>query len=272
MASESIRQGERLKKVLKRHLKEQGHTYKDLAKLWACSLPTVKRRLGREEMSLQHLLDLLDWLGLSLQDLHKLMAADAPDENKYTNRQVEFLAKNPREFAFLLKLYSGQKPEQIAKKFSISTAELERILIRLEKYDLIKSRAGRVQTSYKRSPPLSGPLALAHLNRQVDRMAQFQKSRLQTRLSQQSLGRETDPASMSWTLADISKETYDKFHQRLHQMMDELGEISRLEEKTLKKGSLKTAVISLGMALSKSDDPDLEILHHVFDDALKPVE
>ena len=84
----------KIKAALKQVLKKQNHTYADLAKVWGCSVPTVKRQLGPEEMPLSRLLTALEWLDLTLSDLHKIAESEELEAPKYTQRQNEFLAKN----------------------------------------------------------------------------------------------------------------------------------------------------------------------------------
>ncbi len=166
----------KIKTALKQLLKKQNHTYADLAKVWDCSLPTVKRQLGAEEMPLSRLLTALEWLDLSLTDLHKLAISEDLTAVKFTLRQNEFLAKNPREFSFFMKLYEGLTPTQIAQKYKLAPTVLEKILIQLEKFDLIRvGSGGRVKPFSDRVPSVDGLLAQAHMRRIIDRMAQFQK-------------------------------------------------------------------------------------------------
>ena len=132
----------KIKTALKQALKKNNHKYSDVAKVWKCSLPTVKRQLGNEELPVSRLLELLDWLNLSLSELQALADSDSLSKPQFTPKQIEFLAKNLREFAFLNKLYEDMSPQQIAKKYKIETSTLDKILRQLEKYDLVRVGAG----------------------------------------------------------------------------------------------------------------------------------
>lgn len=261
----------KIKTALKALLKKQSHTYADLAKVWDCSVPTVKRQLGPEELPLSRLLTTLEWLNISLTDLHKLAESEDLAAPKYTAKQNEFLAKNPREFSFLMKLYEEMTPAQIAQKYKLSPAVLEKILIQLEKYDLIRVGAGgKVKPYWARMPGVDGMLAQAHLRRIIDRMAQFQKNRITESLSMQARGLEVSKGGLSFNSGTISEKTYLQFLPKFHQLMDDFAAASKLEGKSLKKSQLKTAVINVGMFLCDTSDPNLKLATDIMDDGLLP--
>lgn len=260
----------KIKAAIKQMLKKQDRTYADLAKVWNCSVPTVKRQLGQEEMPLSRLLTLLEWLGLTLSDLHKLADSDNVMAPRYTAKQNEFLAKNPREFSFLMKLYEELTPEHIAQKYKLSPSTLQKILIQLEKHDLIRVGAGgRVKPFYAKMPSVDGPLAEMHIQRIIDRMAAFQKSRISDLLAKQARGLEVPKGGLSWNVNDISEKTYLQFVLKFNQLMEDLVSASRLEEKSMKKSELKVAVAGFGLFLCEKGDPNLHLAKEIMDDGLR---
>jgi len=143
---------------------------------WDCSEPTVKRQLGSEELSLTRLLTLLDWLSLSLAELHKMAESGSTDEARYTAKQNEYLAKNPKAFAFLMKMFEVS-PKEIGEKYGLSPQERDRILIQLEKYDLIRPGVrGQMRPAYQRPPMLDGRLGAVHTRDFIDRFGSYFKN------------------------------------------------------------------------------------------------
>lgn len=255
---------DKIKTALKQMLKKRNHTYADLAKVWACSLPTVKRQLGPEELPLSRLLMALEWLNLTLADLHKLSEASDLGSPRFTNRQNEFLAKNPREFSFFMKLYEGLSPKQIADRFKIPALVLDKILIQLEKYDLIKiGSGGKVKPAYDRMPGVDGPLAEAHMKRIIDRMAQFQKNRISDVLSQKARGQEVTKGGLTWNSCSLSEKSYNEYLKRAHDLMDELAETSKFEDEE------KIAVVGFGFFMCEKDDPNLRLVTDIVDEGLE---
>lgn len=261
----------KIKAALKALLKKKNHTYADLAKVWDCSVPTVKRQLGPEELPLSRLLRTLEWLSLSLSELHKLAESDDLGSAKFTAKQNEFLAKNPREFSFFMKLYEDMTPAQIAYKFKIPAPVLEKILIQLEKYDLIRVGAGgKVRPFSAKVPWVDGLLAQAHMRKIIDRMAQFQKARITEVLSMKERGLEVPMGGLSWNVGLISEKTYVQFLAKFNKLMDEFTATAKLEEKAMKKSMLKSAVINIGSFLCEHNDPNLYLATDIMDDGLLP--
>ena len=261
---------DKIKTALKQVLKKQNHTYGDVAKVWDCSLPTVKRQLGPEELPVSRLLTLLEWLNLSLSDLERLAESEDLASPKYTVKQNEFLAKNPREFSFLMKLYEDLTPDQIAKKYKLTPQVLEKILIQLEKYDLIRVGAGgKTKPFYAKTPGVDGPLAQAHMRRIIDRTAQFHKNRITEILDLQSRGVDVPRGGLTWHTSELSVKTYNEYLTKFRQLMDDLTAIAKIEEKTLKKSDLKMAVANFGLFLCEMDDKNLPLVVDVMDVGLR---
>jgi hypothetical protein len=262
----------KMKTALKQLLKKREHTYSDVAKVWGCSLPTVKRQLGNEELPLSRLLSLLEWLDLSLGDLEKMATADSLMRPGFTARQTEFLAKNMREYVFLMKLYDDLTPQQIAKKFKLTSAAIDKILIQLEKYDLIRvGAAGKIKPFYPRMPNIDGALALATIRRQIDCMGQYSKTRIEETISQRQRGLNLNrpPGQYSWSIADVSEKTYRDFLKRIQPVLEDLEKQSKFESNLLKSTDLKKAVISFGAQLEEQDSPHLNIVTEIFDEYLR---
>lgn len=260
----------KIKAVIKQLLKKQDRSYADLARVWGCSVPTVKRQLGREELPLSRLLSLLEWLDLSLGDLHKLAESEDSDYPRYTLKQNEFLAKNPREFSFLMKLHEDMTPAKIAAEYKIPKDMLEKILIQLEKYDLISvGSGGKVRPAHNPSPRLEGPLAEAHMGRIIDRMATFQKRRLTDVFARKARGLDVPKGSMSWVVTEVTEKTYLHYLPKFGQLLEEMVSVAKLEEMAKKKSELKVAIAGFGVYMCEQDDPNLYLARDVMDEGLR---
>ncbi len=236
-----------------------------MAKVWQCSLPTVKRQLGNEELPVSRLLSLLEWLDLSLSDLQRLSEADSLTAPRYSARQIEFLSKNLREFGFLMKLYERMTPAQIAKKYKIDASTLERILIQLEKFDLIRvTSTGQVKPAFARAPGLDGALALATVRRQIDSMGQYSKVRIEHTIAQRERGVKTPPGQYSWSLCEVSEASYREFLKNVIRLLENFEQQSKIDEQMVKKSDLKKAVISFGAQLEELDSPHLQLITEIF--------
>jgi len=57
--------------TIKRIMKNRGFQYSDLSKSMGVSLTTVKRLLTKDDISVQRICEIADWLGFSFQELVK---------------------------------------------------------------------------------------------------------------------------------------------------------------------------------------------------------
>ncbi len=258
------------KDSVKTDSQKRGLTYADLAEVWGCSLPTVKRQLGQEELPLSRLLSALEWLNLTLTDLHKLAQSSTLETPKFTQKQNEFLAKNPLEFSFFMKLFEDMSPRQIAQKFKIDSVTLDKILIQLEKHDLIRVGAGgRVKPIFDRPPGVDGLLAEAHTARIIDRISLFHKSRISHHLSRHSRGLPVPKGGLVWHVGEMAEKTYEEFHSKFNALMDDLMAAAKIDENSVKKSQLKVAVVNLGFFICDSNEPDLKLATEVMDEGFR---
>ena len=129
---ESFRIGE-IKEVLKTLLKKKKQTYADLAIHLDCSEPTVKRILGNEELTLTRLLQICDFLNVSLGEIEGMIQKGGREEFHLSEKQQMFLVQNKNYFAYLMEIYQGLSTEQIAEKYKLTAKSTQKYLINLEK-------------------------------------------------------------------------------------------------------------------------------------------
>lgn len=124
--------------VLKKLMKTKGILYKDLAQELHLSLPSVKRIFSEEEMSLSRLEKICDVLNVQMTDVFHLIDARKEDvPHELTLSQEEFLAKKPQRLAYLELLLSGMRPQQIEKKYNLTSSYTDKVLSELDKWELI---------------------------------------------------------------------------------------------------------------------------------------
>ena len=260
----------KIKTALKQVLKQRQHTYKDLAAVWECSEPTVKRLLGSEELSLSRLLVLLDWLDLSLSDLHKLADSASLEAPRWTAKQIDFLARNTKHFAFLIKLYEGQTPQRIAQNYKISAADLEKILIQLEKFDLVRvPRSGAVKPFYPKMPRLEGALGSVHMRQIIDRVAAYFKVRIAQSLAEKERGLKSAPGGISVSVLEVTEATYLEYVEKIGRLYEDLHATSKLEKDRHGEDKLKCFVSLTGTFLDEKTSADLQLVQDIFGEELR---
>lgn len=145
---------------IKGHLRERGITYRDLAQRLGISEATLKRGFSQNIFTLERIEEICATLGLSLADLAK--PEDLFPIEHLTDAQEEALAKDERAFAAFYLLLGRLTPEQICRHFEFEAEEMQGLLLRLDRLDLIRLHAGnRVETRIRQSFywKIGGPLA-----------------------------------------------------------------------------------------------------------------
>lgn len=127
-----------LMSVVKQECKQRGITQSYLSNRLEVSLPTIKRWMRGEGVTLESLGALCSELGLSLGDI----TARLQEENKqcftYTEAQEAFFSKNPDHLAFFDNLLRGKSPMQIQKKFNLKPQAVTKYLLKLDKLKLLE--------------------------------------------------------------------------------------------------------------------------------------
>lgn len=257
---------QRIKAALKERLKKKGLKYEDLAEHLEVSVPTVKRYLGPEELTVSRLLQICDFVDLELEELAKVIEVGGLEEERFTEEQDKFLAKNPKFFSYFMKLCEGLTPAQIAEKYGLNQRSTDKYLIGLEKAELIRVTGRmRVKPAFKRTPSLGkGALAKVYFENFIN-----SASRLFIELIHQSfLKKESDKSERSIRYAvqgtKMSKGSYLKWQQELEKTMRAIQETSSIEEKTMPEADLETAVFVVAHAFVDNANPLLKPLDNTF--------
>ncbi len=251
---------QQLKSTLKDLLKQKKMTYEDVAKELQCSVPTIKRILGDEELTLSRLLELCDILDVSLTDLETLTKTASEKIERFTEEQQIFLAKNKNFLAYLVKLYDNT-PEQIAEKYKLSQKSTDKYLLGLEKHELIKVNSKfKAKPSFKQLPSLeNGPLAKAHYESLIQNSASFFIQNISERLYAPK-NETTSRKGFSMQAINVTEESYQAFIAETLKSFESFIKLASYEEKSKPKEQLKTAVLLEAFTIVEQDYKGLEIL------------
>jgi transcriptional regulator with XRE-family HTH domain len=125
-------------KNLKQRLREDGMTYRELAKKLNLSEPTVKRDLSRGGFSLERLDRICEVLKVSLEELVQPQATAALTE--LSAEQERTLVSKPKLLLVAYLTANDWKFQEIVATFQISESELIDILLKLEKLGITEFR------------------------------------------------------------------------------------------------------------------------------------
>ncbi len=254
-----------IKNAIKNLLKKSNLTYDEVATYLNCSLPTVNRILGPEEIGLNRILELCELLNITFTELGELTKDPQPVEEKFTLPQEHFLSKNNHYFAYYLKLMAGDSPEKIAKSFNLNQQSTDKYLIKLEKYDLIKIiNKNKVRTTYKNLPRMgSGPLGNIYHDKILNGTSQFFIKKIKSNLDIPSSSNRVN-VTFSVSTSKMTELTYRKFSNEVENLYKRYNEISDMEEKIKNSKDLKTVVCNYGHTIVENDDLTLKLLDNIF--------
>ncbi|MBX3041251.1 MAG: helix-turn-helix transcriptional regulator [Bdellovibrionaceae bacterium] len=259
---------QQLKSVIKDLLKKRGLTYEMLAEQLDCSVPTVKRILGQEEMTLTRLLQLCEILEIDLADLQNLAKDQNVKDERFTEEQEAFLSKNKTYFAYLMKLFSGESPKQIAEAWGLNQRSTDKYLIGLERHGLIRvTGKQKVKPAFKQVPYLGkGPVGKMYFESLIKNSALFMTEIIREAfVTKVGDSAESKKSSKFGTMAfKLSEASYQAWVEETEKSRAHIMKISEFEEKTKAPEELMTVVEVEGRARVANDHPLLKILDESF--------
>jgi transcriptional regulator with XRE-family HTH domain len=256
---------QKIKSVIKDLLKKKDLTYDDLAEQLECSVPTIKRILGPEELTLNRLLQLCEIVGINLAELEELTQDTENKEERFTVEQEEFLAKNQSFFAYLMKLFNGETPKQIAESHHLTQRSTDKYLIGLEKKALIRvTGKQKVKPAFKNIPLLgSGMLGKVYYQAFIKNAAQFFIDTITEGYGNKFRDKkdgEKNSVKFSVQTSKISRASYQLWVEEQEKAWRNLEKLASFEEKTKDPSELMTAVIVQANTLVKNDYKGLDLL------------
>lgn len=251
---------QRIKSVIKELLKKKKINYEDLAEQMECSVPTIKRILGPEELTLNRLLQLCEIVDIDLADLESMTQENSARIEKFTPDQENFLAHNRPYFAYLLKLFSGKTPKEIAEQNNLTARSTDKYLLGLEKHELIKvSGKQKVKPNFKNQPNLGrGILAKVYFEEFIQSTSNYFIKMIHDTLSASESEKERPQGGYTVYGAKITPATYDTLLAELQKSIQNLAKVAEYEEKTKPESELKSIVMVFGSSMVKNDYPGLK--------------
>lgn len=128
---------DRLIATIKRLLKAQGLTYRELGKRLALSEPAVKRMFSRQSFTLERVAEIAAVLGMSLAELADAAARSAPRLRTLTEAQERELVSEPKLLLVAACVLNGWTPPEIVGTYALTRAEAVKLLVRLDRMGLI---------------------------------------------------------------------------------------------------------------------------------------
>ncbi len=262
---------QKIKQVFKSLLKKKGITYEELAESLECSVPTVKRILGPEELTLTRLLELCEIVEIDLGELEALTKDTVAADANFTDQQQQFLAKNPSYLSYLFRLFGGETPKQIAEKHKLTQRSTDKYLIGLEKNELIHvTGKQKVKPAFKSLPHFGdGPLGRLYFEAFIGSAAKFIITVVKDGMRQKQLGvaKEDVPKSLFGVhVVKMTRASYDHWVQEQEKSRRDFDKLVAFEEKTKDASDLMTAVVVHSNTLVKNDYPALDILENITGD------
>jgi transcriptional regulator with XRE-family HTH domain len=128
----------RLTAALKRALKSQGRTYRELAEALDLSEAAIKRAFAQENFSLERLDQIIEFLALDLEYILALAAEMAPKLTQLSEAQELFLVSDHRLLLVAICVQNGWTLDEICSYYDMDEPEGVRHLISLERQGLIR--------------------------------------------------------------------------------------------------------------------------------------
>jgi AraC-like DNA-binding protein len=123
--------------ALKRQLKHQGKTYRDVAASIGMSEPTVKRQFAEENFSLDRMIEICNLLGFTLAELAQDAAVSATRLHTLTNAQEKELVSDPKLLLVAVCALNQWSVADILSVYRLGEAECVQKLLRLDRLHLI---------------------------------------------------------------------------------------------------------------------------------------
>jgi transcriptional regulator with XRE-family HTH domain len=128
--------------TLKRELKGQGKTYRDVAAAIGLSEPTVKRLFASESFTLERLVEICNLLGLTLAELAQEAGASEARLRTLTTTQEKELVSDPRLLLVAVCALNHWTLNDMLAAYRLSEAECLQKLLRLDRLHLISLLPG----------------------------------------------------------------------------------------------------------------------------------
>lgn len=128
--------------TLKRHLKQQGRTYREVATALRLSEPSVKRLFSSGRLSLERLARLAAFLGFTLAELMEEAQATSPHLRAVSPEQETLLVATPTLLLVTVCVLNHWTMDQITSTYTLSEHDALRYLLQLDRMGLVELLPG----------------------------------------------------------------------------------------------------------------------------------
>ena len=135
-------ESQRVIATLKRELKRQGHTYRAVAKALDLSEQSVKRMFSRGTFTLERLVQLAAFLGMSLAEIAEQAGQAPPGIRRLTVAQEKELTADSNLLLVAACVLNGFTPAEITATYKLTKAECLKHLLKLDRLGLITLMPG----------------------------------------------------------------------------------------------------------------------------------
>ncbi|HCI14378.1 MAG: transcriptional regulator [Gallionellales bacterium GWA2_60_142] len=123
--------------TIKKQLKSQGMTYRDVARALKLSEPSVKRLFASERFTIDRLVQVSDLLGYTLAELAKEAQAGQPRLSTLTEKQEREVVSDTKLLVVAVCALNHWTQDEIVAFYRVSHAECIKLLLRLDKLRII---------------------------------------------------------------------------------------------------------------------------------------
>lgn len=123
--------------TIKKHLKSQGKTYRDVAAALHLSEPSVKRLFASGRVTLDRMIQLANLLGYTLAELSREAQAAQPRLSMLTEQQEREVVSDPKLLVVAVCALNHWTAEDISQSYRVDHVECIKYLLRLDKLRII---------------------------------------------------------------------------------------------------------------------------------------
>lgn len=123
--------------IIKKQLKSQGMTYRDLAQKLDISEPSVKRILSSSRMTIDRLVQISNILGYTLAELSKEANLEQPKLNMLSEKQESEVVSDPKLLIVAVCTLNHWTMEEITGQYNITKSDCIKYLLNLDRLRII---------------------------------------------------------------------------------------------------------------------------------------
>ena len=237
---------ERIKSTIKQLLKKQGANYKKLASELGVSLPTVRRFLTSDSLSIERLSKICDFLKITFPELIQISFHEQKETEPLSEELEEIFVKHPDMYTVLRYLGRGIEIADISKQFNLSPKRVQEYLQKLESLKLIQIQKNnfvhvliRWPAPWRKNGPLFKKFGRDLYWRAVDH---FYEKTIQNDGVYNNKGFYFFLDSVL-----LSHSTYEEYVRDVRQLKEKYYHLSQIEQKSLQPNELKVINALLGI-------------------------